>query len=77
MKLETVTIKDLDARIRLQRWSTSTDDTEVRLFRIAGGGHDWPKHLHDPQRSTATEIWDFFELHGGRVVDGESQRDVR
>jgi polyhydroxybutyrate depolymerase len=49
--------------IRLHRWWTAADDTEVRFYEIQGGGHDWPDNLGNPDRSTAEEIWNFFAAH--------------
>ena len=51
------------ARSLLARWTTHADATEVRFHRLEGGGHEWPPHLGSPHRSTAAEIWDFFDAH--------------
>lgn len=50
-----------DHSIALHRWVTDRDRTEFRLYVIQGGGHVWPSHLGDPKRSTAQEIWSFFQ----------------
>jgi len=51
------------ARSLLARWTTHADATEVRFHRLEGGGHDWPPHLGSRDRSTAAEIWAFFDAH--------------
>lgn len=63
MKLETSNVHRLDARTQLHRWTTTADSTEVRLYRIEGGGHEWPNHLGDAQQVTAEVIWQFFQTH--------------
>jgi len=45
------------------RWGTKRDATEFVLYTIDGGGHDWPTHLDNPNRSLAEEILGFFEKH--------------
>lgn len=49
--------------VRLHRWWTAKDATEVRLYEIEGGGHDWPANLGRNNRTTAAEIWEFFQSH--------------
>jgi polyhydroxybutyrate depolymerase len=49
--------------IRLHRWWTATDNTEVLLYEIPEGGHEWPSYLGDKDRTTAAVIWDFFKAH--------------
>lgn len=49
--------------MRLHRWWTATDNTEVLLYEIRDGGHDWPRHLGDKDRTTAAVIWEFFQAH--------------
>ena len=49
--------------IRLHRWWTAADDTEVRFYEIQGGGHVWPDNLGNADCSTAEEIWKFFAAH--------------
>ena len=48
------------------RWWTKRDTTEFVLYTLDGGGHDWPAHLEDPNRSLAEEIVLFFEKHSKR-----------
>lgn len=66
-KSETTEIVSLtllnEPRIRHRRWWTTADSAEVRLYELQGGGHDWPDHLGDKDRSTAAEICNFFESH--------------
>jgi polyhydroxybutyrate depolymerase len=52
-----------DQVIELRRWSTAKDDAEVRFYKCEGGGHRWPPHLGNAERTTAEEIWRFFEAH--------------
>jgi len=59
----TVSKEEKNLPIRWHRWWTAADKTEVRLYEIQGGGHDWPSDLGDPQTSTAADIWNFFQLH--------------
>jgi poly(3-hydroxybutyrate) depolymerase len=54
---------DAGKSIELHHWTSDSDRTEVQFYKILGGGHEWPTHLGDPQRSTATIIWDFFQSH--------------
>jgi len=69
-KTETVepakVLSKTDLRVHLHRWWTRVDKTEVRLYKIQGGVHDWPGHLSDPHTSTAAEIWRFFQNHRPR-----------
>jgi poly(3-hydroxybutyrate) depolymerase len=39
------------------------DNTEVRLYEILDGGHEWPHDLGDKDRTTAAVIWEFFRAH--------------
>lgn len=48
--------------IQLRHWSTATDLTEVRLYSLERGGHQWPRTLGDESQTTAETIWNFFEL---------------
>ena len=48
---------------RVHRWWTAKDNTEVLLYEIPGGGHEWPRYLGDNNRTTAAVIWDFFKAH--------------
>ncbi len=49
--------------IGLHRWWTTADNTEVWLYEIPEGGHEWPRHLGDKDRTTAAVIWEFFQTH--------------
>ncbi len=49
--------------ICLHRWWTATDNSEVLLYEIPDGGHEWPRHLGDKDRTTAAVIWEFFQAH--------------
>lgn len=55
--------KNRTATVRLHRWSTSTDTSEVLLYELQGGKHDWPMDVGELQASTAEVIWRFFESH--------------
>ena len=54
---------DNSQSIQLHRWSTATDKTEVRLYRIENGRHVWPQHLDNPKVTTGAVIWEFFDSH--------------
>ena len=56
---ETRTIPSTRNTVTLQRWSTASDDTEVRLYRIDGGGHVWPS-VGGEGFSASEELWSFF-----------------
>jgi polyhydroxybutyrate depolymerase len=49
--------------IRLHRWWTSRDDTEVVLYEIQGGKHVWPESLGRKGISLAEEIWMFLQKY--------------
>jgi polyhydroxybutyrate depolymerase len=52
-----------DSPVVLHSWAENATEAraaEVRLYELPEGGHDWPAHLGDASRSTATEIWRFF-----------------
>ncbi len=49
--------------IRLHRWWTAKDKSEVCLYEIPGGSHEWPADLGNKDRTTAAVIWDFFKAH--------------
>jgi polyhydroxybutyrate depolymerase len=55
--------EDERTTVRLHRWTTATDEAELRLYERSGGGHVWPKDLGARDRSTAAEIWSFFQAH--------------
>ena len=55
--------KNRTATVRLHRWSTAVDATEVSLYELQGGKHDWPLDVGEAQGSTAEVIWRFFESH--------------
>ncbi len=57
---------DLTPSLRFTRWSTGSDNTEVQLYELGVGGHDWPRHLGDETRTTAEVIWRFFDGHRPR-----------
>jgi polyhydroxybutyrate depolymerase len=46
-------------RVRLKRWWTATDSTEVKLYELLGGGHEWPTFIAK-ELSPAQIIWKFF-----------------
>ncbi len=50
-------------QIRLHRWDTAKDDTELLFFEIQQGKHIWPDHLGRSQVTLAEEIWGFFDRH--------------
>jgi polyhydroxybutyrate depolymerase len=49
--------------IRMTRWSSRTNNTEVKLYALGVGGHEWPRHLGEDSRPTAEVIWRFFDDH--------------
>ncbi len=49
--------------MRLHRWWTTVDNTEVLLYEIPDGGHEWPRYLGAHKRPTAAVIWEFFQAH--------------
>jgi polyhydroxybutyrate depolymerase len=53
-------------KIDLRRYSAPTGSAEFLLYVIEGGGHDWPKNLDNPKKTTAQEIVDFFNRHRPR-----------
>lgn len=70
MELEKVDVAETSSgngsdqpRILRRRWSTDVDDTVVQLYRIEDGGHVWPKHLDEPETTTAAVIWEFFSSY--------------
>ena len=63
--LERSDVKELAGGIRRHRAWTTKDACEVLLYEVPTGGHQWPSNLGDPGKSTATEIVEFFERHGG------------
>jgi polyhydroxybutyrate depolymerase len=42
------------------RWWTDAHDTEVILYRVNGGGHDWPGAYGNQDLSTSEALWGFF-----------------
>jgi polyhydroxybutyrate depolymerase len=62
---------DDGTRVIRKVWGNGSDDSEVILFEIAGGGHTWPgaKPMlfcveHTTQNISANdEIWRFFQRH--------------
>ena len=55
----TVTLEDPDGPLSTMRYDGCDDDAEVRLIRIDGLGHSWPRNEID-----ATEaMWEFFRRH--------------
>jgi polyhydroxybutyrate depolymerase len=53
-------------KIELLRFRAPTGSAEFLLYVIEGGGHDWPKNLGKPKKTTAQEIVDFFNRHRPR-----------
>lgn len=61
---ETTTLEDLDqgdgSVVFFERhWGASTD-AEVWLYRVEGGGHDWPGPWGNGDIDASTEAWNFF-----------------
>ena len=63
--LERSDVKEVPGGIQRHRAWTTKDACEVLLYELPTGGHQWPSNLGDPGKSTATEIVEFFERHGG------------
>ncbi|MBN8248037.1 MAG: hypothetical protein J0L84_11395, partial [Verrucomicrobia bacterium] len=63
--LERSGVDALPGGIRRHRVWTTKDACEALLYEVPTGGHHWPANLGDPGKSTATEIAEFFERHGG------------
>jgi poly(3-hydroxybutyrate) depolymerase len=51
----------------VHRYSTVSDDTEVLLYSIVGGSHDWPEKLG--AETTSSVIWNFFKTHIGEGIE--------
>jgi polyhydroxybutyrate depolymerase len=49
--------------IRMTRWSSVADNTEVKFVVLGVGGHEWPRDLGDEANPTAEVIWRFFDDH--------------
>ena len=45
-----------------RHWSSSTDH-EVHLYRIVGGGHDWPGAFGNRDIDSSQIIWEFFSRY--------------
>lgn len=65
VKVQSLTEREIKSvgKITRTRWWTKRDSAEYILYALEGGGHDWPPHLEDPNRSLAEEILLFFETH--------------
>ena len=49
------------SQVILYRWSSESDQTEVRLYKRVGGLHEWPASLGG--KPTDLVIWNFFQSH--------------
>jgi polyhydroxybutyrate depolymerase len=71
---------EVDPRVELlaqglterQAWSGCRNDTEVVLYSLQGGGHEWPKADSLGGLDAAGTIWRFFEQH--RVLDASTAK---
>jgi polyhydroxybutyrate depolymerase len=61
----TTTLPDLDPEdgsiVELERHHSNRHGREVRLYRVVGGGHDWPGVSGNMDVDATGEIWRFFE----------------
>ena len=49
------------SRVRFERYYSNSSSTEVWLYAVEGGGHDWPGVWGNMDIDSNTEIWRFFE----------------
>ena len=56
----------LSPGIQRTRWFSGVGNTEVKLYALEVGGHEWPRHLGEENRTTAEVIWSFFDDHRPR-----------
>ena len=64
---DTEHLPDLDpddgSTVIAHRWSSATTDTQVWLYEIDGGGHDWPPSSGNQDIVASAEIWSFFDRY--------------
>lgn len=62
---ETEPLPDLDpdagSTVIAHRWSRADRPSEVWLYEIEGGRHDWPGSYGNQDIAAQDEIWSFFE----------------
>ena len=64
---ESVGLPDLDefdgSHIVFERYWSTNSENEVWLYRVEGGGHDWPGETGNMDIHASVEIWNFFSLY--------------
>ncbi|MEC9466240.1 MAG: PHB depolymerase family esterase [Myxococcota bacterium] len=60
--IETLADKDPSdgSSVVFERYFSSSEESEVWLYRIEGGGHDWPGAWGNQDINASEVIWDFF-----------------
>ena len=60
--IETLADKDPSdgSSVVFERYFSSSEESEVWLYRIEGGGHDWPGAWGNQDINASEAIWDFF-----------------
>ena len=49
------------SQVLFERYYSERSDTEVWLYAVEGGGHDWPGVWGNMDIDSNTEIWRFFD----------------
>ena len=55
------------------RYFECNDNTEVWLYQVVGGGHDWPGSFGNMDINTSEEIWSFFSQYA--IILGDINND--
>ena len=55
------------------RYFNCNDNTEVWLYQVVGGGHDWPGSFGNMDINTSEEIWSFFSQYA--IILGDINND--
>ena len=62
---ETVELPNLDptdgSQVEASAWSNEAQCPRVELFKVVGGGHDWPGAWGNMDISASLVAWDFFD----------------
>ena len=49
------------SEVFVEKYSSSTTNSHVWLYKVEGGGHDWPGAFGNMDIDSAEEIWKFFQ----------------
>ena len=73
-KFESENLPDLDPNdgsiIISQKYTYGKNNHEVWLYKIEGGGHDWPGAWGNKDINSSVEIWGFFEIVMSNSIAG-------